>query len=219
MMPCIWTRCPGPPAEKQAHNIKDPAVYLTVDMGYFFIPVCTKLIWWGCCQKAIFSVSSDNRSQCHLNSSRVWQLNLLEFVFGWVRRIFLETLPNNMWWFNGCLMFIFLGFWPQDSTNLCNSPAVIVGESLATQTLLLSMHYRHTSSFRQIFNIFSWLEPLNYYPDGGNGDFQCFNSFLTATFYFGMPNNLVLHIRNIFFVFFSLWWMIKGIWPLCSSYL
>ncbi len=26
MMPCIWTRCPGPPAEKQAHNIKDPAV-------------------------------------------------------------------------------------------------------------------------------------------------------------------------------------------------
>ncbi len=51
---------------KQAHNIKDPAVYLTVDMGYFFIPVCTKLIWWVCCQKAIFSVSSDNRSQCHL---------------------------------------------------------------------------------------------------------------------------------------------------------
>ncbi len=66
MMPCIWTRCSGPPAEKQAHNIKDPAVYLTVDMGYFFIPVCTKLIWWVCCQKAIFSVSSDHRSQCHL---------------------------------------------------------------------------------------------------------------------------------------------------------
>ncbi len=57
----------GPLAEKQAHNIKDPAVYLTVDMGYFFIPVCTKLIWWVCCQKALFfPVSSDNRSQCHL---------------------------------------------------------------------------------------------------------------------------------------------------------
>ncbi len=55
MMPCIWTRCSGPLAEKQAHNIKDPAVYLTVDMGYFFIPVCTKLIWWVCCQKAFFS--------------------------------------------------------------------------------------------------------------------------------------------------------------------
>ncbi len=53
-------------SRKQALNIKDPAVYLTMDMGYFFIPVCTKLIWWGCCQKAIFSVSSDNRNQCHL---------------------------------------------------------------------------------------------------------------------------------------------------------
>ncbi len=61
--------------------------------------------------------------------------------------------------------------------------------------------YRHTSSFRQIFNIFSWLEILYYYPDGGNGDFQCFNSFLTATFYFVMLNNLVLHFRNIFFGF------------------
>ncbi len=38
MKPCIWTRYPGPPAEKQAHNIKDTAVYLTVVMGYFFIP-------------------------------------------------------------------------------------------------------------------------------------------------------------------------------------
>ncbi len=36
----------------------------------------------------------------------------------------------------------------------------------------------------------------------GNGDFQCFNSFLTATFYFVMLTKLVLHIRNIFFCFF-----------------
>ncbi len=27
MMPSIWTRCPGLPAEKQTHNIKNPAVY------------------------------------------------------------------------------------------------------------------------------------------------------------------------------------------------
>ncbi len=33
-MYAIWKRCPGP-AEKQAHNIKNPAVYLNVDMGYF----------------------------------------------------------------------------------------------------------------------------------------------------------------------------------------
>ncbi len=36
MMPCIWTRCSGPPAEKQAHNIKDPAVYLTVTWVLFY---------------------------------------------------------------------------------------------------------------------------------------------------------------------------------------
>ncbi len=107
MMPCIWTRCSGPPAEKQAHNIKDPAVYLTVDMGYFFIPVCTKLIWWGCCQKPFFSVSSDHRSQCHL---KFQSCLTTEFVFGWVRTIFLETLPNNMWWFRGCLIFFFFRF-------------------------------------------------------------------------------------------------------------
>ncbi len=50
---------------------------------------------------------------------------MLEIVFGWVRRIFLETLLNNMWWCRGCLIYFFiLGFWPQDSTNLYNSPAV-----------------------------------------------------------------------------------------------
>ncbi len=73
------------------------------------------------------------------SSSRVWQLNLLEFVFGRVRIIFLETLPDNMWWYRVYLIFNFLGFWPQDSTNLYDSTAVI-GESLATQTLLLTVH-------------------------------------------------------------------------------
>ncbi len=41
-------------------------MFRTSGMGYFFIPVCTKLIWWVCCLKALFSVSSDHRSQCHL---------------------------------------------------------------------------------------------------------------------------------------------------------
>ncbi len=43
-----------------------------------------------------------------------------------------------MWWMFD--LFIFLGFWPQDSTNLYNSPDVILGESLAIQTLLLTVH-------------------------------------------------------------------------------
>ncbi len=98
--------------KKQAHNIKDPAEYLTVDMGYFFIPVCTKLIWWVCCQKAMFFFQFHLTMEASANwsSSRVWQLNMLEFVFGWVRRIFLETLPNNMWWCRGCLIYIFFRF-------------------------------------------------------------------------------------------------------------
>ncbi len=63
---CIWTRCPGPPAEKQAHNIKDPAVYLTVDMGYF-LSLCSPNPYWVFAAKNIFfSVSSDHRIQSHL---------------------------------------------------------------------------------------------------------------------------------------------------------
>ncbi len=104
MMPCIWTRCPGPLAEKQAHNIKDPAVYLTVDMGYFFLSLFVLNSSGGFA--AIFF-------QFHLTieasaiSCRVWQLSMLEIVFGWARRIFLETLQNNMWWCRGCLIYIF----------------------------------------------------------------------------------------------------------------
>ncbi len=65
MMPCIWTRCSGPLAEKQAHNIKDPAVYLTVVMGYF-LSLFVLNSSAGFAAKSFFSVSSDNRSQCHL---------------------------------------------------------------------------------------------------------------------------------------------------------
>ncbi len=61
MMPCIWTRYRGPPAEKQAHNIKDPAVYLTLGMSLFVLNSSGGLL-----PKSSFLVSSDHRSQCHL---------------------------------------------------------------------------------------------------------------------------------------------------------
>ncbi len=107
MMPCIWTRCSGPLAEKQAHNIKDPAVYLTVDMGYFFIPVCTKLIWWVCCQKALFSVSSDHRSQCHLKFQSCLTTEFAGVCFWMSEDNFSWNPPEHMWWFRGCLIFFF----------------------------------------------------------------------------------------------------------------
>ncbi len=179
MMPCIWTRCPGPPAEKQAHNIKDPAVYLTVDMGYFLSLFILNSSGGVAAKKLFFQFHLTIEASAIWSSSLVWQLNLLEFVFGWVRRIFLETLPNNMWWFRGCFFIFFLGFWPQDEFSSCDRWRVFGYSNSPPQHSL--GRYRHTSSFRQI-KIFSWLEPLNYYPDGGNGDFQCFNSFLTVTF-------------------------------------
>ncbi len=74
------------------------------------------------------------------SSSRVWQLNMLEIVFGWVRIIFLETHPNNMWWCRGCLTIFLKVFWPRNSTYLYHSSVVVIGESLATQTVLLAVH-------------------------------------------------------------------------------
>ncbi len=109
MMPCIWTRCSGPLAEKQAHNIKDPAVYLTVDMGYF-LSLFVLNSSGGLLPKSFFQFHLTIEASAIWSSSRVWQLNLLEFVFGWVRTIFLETLPNNMWWYRGCLIFFFFRF-------------------------------------------------------------------------------------------------------------
>jgi len=58
----------------------------------------------------------------------------------YIGRSLLETLPNNMWWWRCCLT-IFLRFSdPKTQFSFFNSPAVILEESLATQTLLLTVH-------------------------------------------------------------------------------
>ncbi len=128
---------------------------------------------------------------------------MLEFVFGWVRRIFYWNPPEQhvvMQW----LFDIFLGFLtPRLNQSRqffsCDSWRVF-GHSNSPPHRGLGW-YRHTSSSRQICNILRWLEPLNYCPDDGNRDFQWFRSFLRATFYFVKLNDLVLHIRAIFFGF------------------
>ncbi len=91
------------------------------------------------------------------------------------------------------------------------------GESLATQTLLLTStlgRYRHTSSCRQFRNIFCWLEILNYCPDGGNGHFHCSSSFLKATSLICEAQLSFAARQKYILWFFSLRWMIKGIWEL-----
>ncbi len=79
--------------------------------------------------------------------------------------------------------------------------------------------YRHTSSSRQIHNIFCWLEILNYCPDGGNENFHCSSSFLKATSLICEAQlSFAAHQKYILW-FFSLWWIIKGIWACFPSYL
>jgi len=56
-------------------------------------------------------------------------------------------------------------------------------------------------SAKVVFFLKKRTTPLSIGPDVGNGDFQCFSYFLIATFYFVMLNNLLLHIRIIFFGF------------------
>ncbi len=147
---------------------------------------------------------------------------MLELIFGWVRRIFLETLPNNMWWCRCCLTNFFLVFWPPRLNYFLQfsscGPWRVFGHSNSPPHCALG-RYRHTSSFRQIRNILCWLEILNYCPDGGNGNFHCSSSLLkTTSLICEAQLSFAAHQKYIIW-FFSSWWMIKGIWPLCSSYL
>ncbi len=142
---------------------------------------------------------------------------MLEIVFGWVRRIFLETLPNNMWWCSAVWHF-FKVFWPRDSTisailQLWSLKSLCHSNSPSHHTL---GRYRHTSSSRQIHNIFCWLEILNYCPDGGNGNFHCSSSFLKATSLICEAQLSFAAHQKYIICFFSLWWMINGIWALFS---
>ncbi len=142
---------------------------------------------------------------------------MLEFVFGWARRIFLETIPNNMWWCRCCLTIFFKVFWPRDYFQQFSScgPWRVFSHSNSPSHHALGW-YRHTSSSMQIHNIFCWLEILNYCPDGGNGNFHCSSSFLKATSLICEAQlSFAAHQKYILW-FFSLWWTIKGIWALFS---
>ncbi len=61
-----------------------------------------------------------------------------------------------------------------------------------------------------------WLEILNYCPDDGNGIYHCSSSFLKATSLIWEARlSFAAHQKYIIW-FFSLWWMIRGIWALFS---
>ncbi len=132
----------------------------------------------------------------------------LRFVFGLLYGWKIQTWPIIRFLTESVTCWFFICWYLIESTIFCNSPAVVLGESLG--------RYRHTSSFRQIHNIFCWLEILNYCPDGGNGNFHCSSYFLKATSLIcEVQLSFAAHQKYIL-CFFSLWWMIKGIWALLS---
>ncbi len=124
-----------------------------------------------------------------------------------------------MWWCRGCLTIFFKVFWPRDSTIFCNSPACgpwrVFSHSNSPPHHALG-RYRHTSSSRQFRNILYWLEILNYCPDGGNGNFHYSSFFLKATSLICEAQISFAPHQKYILWFFSLWWMIKGIWALFS---
>ncbi len=66
--------------------------------GYFSSMCSPNISWVFAAKKLIFLFHLTIEVSPIWSSSRVWQLNMLKIVFGWARIIFLETLPNNMWW-------------------------------------------------------------------------------------------------------------------------
>ncbi len=61
---------------------------------------------------------------------------MLEFVSGWARRFFLKYSQTKCGYVGAVGTNIFKVFWPRDSTIFCNSPAVVLGECVATQIIL-----------------------------------------------------------------------------------
>ncbi len=146
------------------------------------------------------------------SSSRVWQLNMLEIVFWW----------NNFLFLICCVIFVIFFFLlkpSQTTSKMFSDPEVIelfssiiqlwswwvVSHSNSPPRRALG-RYRHTSSSRQFRNILCWLEILNYCPDAGNG---ATSLICEAQLSFAAHQKCILW-------FFSLWWMIKGIWALFS---
>ncbi len=134
------TWCPGPPAEIKVHNIKIQQYISLYTWGTFYSCVHQTYLECLLLKRLIFLVSSDHRSQSHLKLQSCLTTEYAGVCFGWARIIFLEDLPNNMWWCRGCLIIFLKVFWPRNSTFLYNSPAVVLRESLATQIFPLTVH-------------------------------------------------------------------------------
>ncbi len=123
---------------------------------------------------------------------------MLELFLVELGRIFLETLPNNIWWCRCCLTIYFKVFWPRDPTVFCYSPVFSHSNYPPHRAL---GRYRHTFSSRQFRNIFvDWKLIIALMVE--MGIFTALALFLKPLHQCVKLNYLLLHIRNIFFVFF-----------------
>ncbi len=101
--------------------------------------LASKLAWPEPRRESIQYRWPEGRYQSNLGFHYTWAVPQADCLYA-TAIIFLETLPNSMWWCRCCLTSLFKVFWPRDSTIFCNSPAVVLGESLASQTLLIAVH-------------------------------------------------------------------------------
>ncbi len=123
----IMPRCPGPPAEMYAHNIKNTVVYFNVHMGYFlYLTMCSpNPSWVFAAKKLICLVTSDHRSQSHLKFQSCLITECAGDCFLVKAFSFLDFFLNMRC--RCCLITSIKVFWPQNSSFFCNY--------LATQTL------------------------------------------------------------------------------------
>ncbi len=190
------------------------AVYYIVHMGYF-LSLCSPNPSSVFAATNIFLVSSDHRSQSHLTfqlcltteyagvcfwtskDNFSWnppkQHVVMYVLFGNFLKVFLAQRHNYFLQFSSC------GSWRV--FRLSNSPSHrALGQ------------YRDTSSSRQ----FRWLEILNYCPDGVNGNFHFHLTFLKSKSLICETQLSFAAHQKYTLWFYTLWWMIKGIWSLFS---
>ncbi len=101
-------------------------------------------------------------------------------------------------------MLFFKVFWPRDSTIFCNSPAMVLGESLATQTLLRTVHYDDRDTRHLPGSFVTFYVDWKFLITALMLEMEIFTAlalFLKPLHWFVKLNYLLLHIRNIFFGF------------------
>ncbi len=171
-------------------------------MGYFLSPCSPNPSRVLSAKKQIFLVLSDHRSQSHFKFQSCLITEYAGVFFFFLNELgeyFLKPSQTTCGHV-GAVRSFFKVFWPRDSTLFYNSPAVVLEESLATQTLLLTVHYDDINTRPLPGSFIDW-KFLIVALMVEMGMFPALALFLKSFHSFVKLNCLLLHIRNIFFGF------------------